>query len=269
MDYRMMSSYIENSTDANPIGFELRNALSTSGAGVNVKIGAILRPFSSLRFGFALHSPTYYYLTDAYGSRMISSGVDDGYDIRIDEDNSSYELTTPGKIMYSLAYFFGKKGIISMDWDIIDYRETQLKNESGFPWDDKNDDIYNHMRVAKNVRIGGEYRLTDNVSLRAGTAWYQSAYRKDMTASNPMIWTAGTTPHYSFDTGSRYFSGGIGYRTGSFFLDAALMSQTNSENFFNFFDSVDQIGGVDRTDDKYASVNTRKITFLFSTGFRF
>jgi long-subunit fatty acid transport protein len=268
LNYDLKSTYKEESLDK-LFGFQMNNALVTDGGGVNAKIGAIIRPIPNLRFGFAIHTPTYYYLTDTYGVSMSSKGVtgdgtDEHYaDISGDNCYSNYELITPGKLLYSVAYQFGKKGLISMDWDIIDYRDAKLKSEDGVPYEDSNSDMYNHLRATKNFRIGGEYRLNDNISLRAGTAWYQSAYKTNITSKNPEIITAGTTPQYSFDTGTRYTSLGIGYRTGSFFMDFALINQKSSENFFNFFDSGDH------TQTKYATVDTNKANLNVSMGFRF
>jgi len=268
VNYEMMSVYKEESLDE-LFNFQLNNVLLTNGGGINAKIGAILRPIPNLRFGFAMHTPTYYYLTDTYGSSMSSLGVTGGIDgdnehfAEIKQDYSNYELITPGRLLYSVAYQFGKKAIISMDWDVIDYREAKLKSESGVPYDDSNTDMYKHLRTTTNFRLGGEFRLNDNVSLRAGTAWYQSAYKTDMTDHNTEIITAGTTPQYSFDKGTRYTSLGLGYRTGAFFIDIAAINQYISENFFNFFDSANH------DQDKFAKLDTKKSNINVSLGFRF
>lgn len=280
IDYRMVSSYYEyteafqeGTVTYDPFDYELRNAISTQGNGVNLKIGAIIRPVSFIRLGVALHSPTYYSLTDTYGSSMFSNGL---YDQEtgeyasseiIDEDSYDYELITPGKIVGSAAIMFGKKGILSIDCEVVDYRGISLKSTSGFPYDDANSDIDDHMQNTLNLRGGGEYRVTDNISLRAGIAFYGSAYKNNMTADNTYIETVGTTPYYAFDLGTTYLTGGIGYRTGSFFLDAALVNQSSIENFYNFYDS--DVTNATRTDNAYATVNNNKINAVVSTGFRF
>jgi hypothetical protein len=266
MNYVLMSSYKEESLDQ-IFNYELRNALSTDGGGINAKIGAILRPIPNLRFGFAIHTPTYYTLTDTYGASLESKGVEGGgyteHTAEIKESYYNYQLITPGKLMYSAAYQIGKKAIVSMDIDVIDYRETKIKNENGVPLDNRNSDIQNHFRSTTNFRLGGEYRLNDNVSLRAGTAWYSSANDYNNTSRNVKVNTVGTTPNYSFDKGARYTSLGIGYRTGSFFLDVATINQTVAENFFNFFDAGSS------TDAKYAELKTSKSNINVSLGFRF
>lgn len=268
LKYELMSDYRERSSSDDLFSFQLNNAMITDGRGVNAKLGAIIRPITNLRFGFAMHSPTYYYLTDTYGASMSSTGILDekgntDHFARVDEGYTNYQLVTPSRLVYSLAYQFGSKGLISMDWDLVDYRESALKSQNGVPYVDTNNDIKYRARDTKNFRLGGEYRLNDNVSLRAGTAWYQSSYEKDAKNKNEEFYTAGTAPYYSFDGGTRYASLGIGYRTGSFFFDVALIEQNSAESFFNFFDSAAH------SQKKYADVDTKKTNVNVSLGFRF
>jgi long-subunit fatty acid transport protein len=273
VDYRLTSSYAETSSGYetfDPIYFDLRNAVATTGSGVNVKLGAIIKPFSFLRFGFALHSPTYYSLTDAFGTSLTSEGVDPN-NVRataeFSEETSSYELTVPGKMSYSLAYLFGQKGLISFDCEVVDYREMGLRDINGFPYDDTNASINNHMQTVYNMKLGGEYRITDNLSLRAGTAWFGAAYRDNMTADNTYVRAVGTTPHYAFDKGSRYYTGGLGYRNGAFFMDAAIANQQLTEDVFPFYD--EPVYGENRTDNRYATIKTNRLNVVFSAGFKF
>lgn len=286
VDYRMVSSYNERSSgidelnddgsisNYSPFEYELSNALNTTGSGVNVKVGAIIRPFSFLRFGFALHSPTYYSLTDAFGTDLTSWGVSPSgsgpsreHSMRFSEETASYELTVPGKMTYSLAYLFGQKGLLSFDCDVIDYREMALKDINGLPYDWENTNISNHMKTVYNLRFGGEYRVTDYFSVRAGTAWYGSAYKSHMTENNTPIEAAGTVTQYAFDKGSRYYTGGLGYRSGAFFMDFAVTHQQLKEDLFPYYD--DTLDGEIRTDNRYAEVKTNRLNMLLSMGFRF
>lgn len=270
--YELMSSYWESPV-SNSFEYDLRNAIVTDGTGVNAKIGVIIRPFAGFRFGFAMHSPTYYYLTDAfasslysdlYGGSFVPVSSEGAHDAAFSENYADYQLSTPGKLLYSVAYMFGKRGLLSLDWEVIDYNSTQLRSESGFPYDETNDEIAAHTRAISNLRLGGEFRISETVSLRAGGAWYQSPYRDSQAAANTEIVTVGTTPHYSMGQELYYMTGGVGYRTGSFFLDAALVHQTAKEQFFNYYD-----GSNDHNDAKYANVKTNKLNVVLSTGFRF
>ncbi len=274
MDYSMTSSYYERSQGVtegdqvwDPIEYELRNALNTTGSGVNFKIGAILKPFPFLRFGFALHSPTYYSLTDVYGSSMSSSFLPGNSIAEIGEAEGSYELQTPGKIMYSAAYLFGSRAMLSFDCDVVDYREMALKTDNGMPMSDRNLAIDNHFKTAYNLRLGGEYRVTDNVSLRAGFARYGTAYNNGHAAANTPVKAVGTTPYYAFDKETLYMTGGLGYRSGAFFLDATATVRNAGEEFFAFYDET--FPNETRTDKRYADVKVKRLNMVVTAGFRF
>ena len=59
--YRLTSDFWEDYTDGS---YRLTNWLTTDGAGVSAKIGAIYRPVNQLRFGISYHTPTYYAMTE-------------------------------------------------------------------------------------------------------------------------------------------------------------------------------------------------------------
>jgi len=266
IDYALKSAYSESSADG--LDFELRNVLSTTGAGVNVKVGVIVRPVPELRLGLAYHTPTYYSMTDVYNASISSSGAIDenGQSTHYYEGNEGrvdYQLRTPGLFMLSGAYQFGEKGFVSLDWDVVDYREIQLKDADGYPYDDTNNYMYQDFRAVSHLRLGGEYRLTDNVSLRGGTAWYQSPIKSFVNENNVEITTAGTTPHYGIEKDTYYLSCGAGYHTGGFFLDAALQRQMRSENFFNFHDNITT------AQPTYAALSSNKTNLIFTLGFKF
>ena len=271
IDYRMMSSYKEQSqgTTEEPATFEyeLRNALSTTGAGVCLKIGAILKPFSFLRFGFALHSPTYYVLNDAFGSSLTTDLTVDGIfgtSTQIAESNMDYQVQTPGKIMYSAAYLFGQQAMISFDCDVVDYRDMAARSASGMPNEKTNEAIDNHFKTAYNIRFGGEYRFGDNVSVRAGFASNDQAYLNNMP-SDEFVRTVGTTPHYAIDKPTMYITGGLGYRSGAFTLDAAVTDRLSGESFYPFYDERDPVVGV----NNYADVKLNRLNLAVTAGIRF
>ncbi|MDD4972266.1 MAG: outer membrane protein transport protein [Paludibacter sp.] len=278
INYRLKSSYVEESygtLSTLPFSFELQNVLSTEGTGVNLKLGAIYRPVPQLRLGFAYHTSTYYAMTDVYNAKMYFQGIDNPdtgqpfpegtyYQANEQDGSMDYQMKTPNRMIYSVAYQFGKKGFISLDWDVVDYKAMVLKNANGRPDAEINGYINEDFRAASNVRLGGEYRLTDNVSLRAGAAWYQSPVKSTLEENNTYVVTAGTTPQYGVEKDTYYLSGGVGYRSGAFFLDAALQHQMHLEHFYNFYDET-----LNANDSKYAELNTNKTNLLVSFGLKF
>jgi len=264
INYELSSVYYEGFEQGG--GFELRNVLVTEGAGVNLKVGAIFRPVPELRLGLAYHSPTYYGLTDIYNASMASIEISNP-DLKYEgvEGYTDYQLRTPSRLLYSMAYQIGNKGFLSLDWDVIDYRETALKSADGVPYGDTNSYMDEDFRVVSNLRLGAEYRLTDNVSLRGGTAWYQSPVKTSLEKNNTYVYTAGTTPQYGVVKDTYYLSCGLGYRTGGFFLDAALQNQFHNENFYNFYDG----SSASTTYNKYSELKTNRTSIIVSTGFKF
>jgi hypothetical protein len=266
INYNLSSTYTEIFKDG--LGFDIRNALTTEGAGVNLKIGVIVRPIPELRIGVAAHTPTYYTMTDIYNSSISSVGVKDEngnppYYLN-EEASFDYILETPSRILYSVAYQFGKKGFLSLDWDIVDYKEMKLNSSDGIPFDDTNSMIGGDFKAVSNLRLGGEYRLSESVSLRGGAAWYQSPVNSSLEKLNYEVLTPSTTPQYGIVKDTYYLSCGIGYRTGGFFLDAALQNQYHNENFYNYYDPTENANYK-----KYSKLTTSRTNLIVSLGFKF
>jgi long-subunit fatty acid transport protein len=269
--YELTTEYYENFKTGETL--ELGNALITEGSGINFKLGVIYRPIPELRLGIAFHTSTYYKLTDTYAAAMASYGLIDPatnaeYDpdpvVSSDENSWDYQLKTPGKVLLSAAYQIGEKALVSFDCELVDYDNIMLKYTDGSPMSDVNGYINEDFRTVANLRLGTEYRLSDNFSIRAGGAMYESPVKSSVEESNLEIVTAGTTPQYEIYKNTYYASGGVGYHDGGFFLDAALQYQMNRSHFFNFYDS----NTLD-TAPKYAQLNTNKTNLVLTTGFKF
>jgi long-subunit fatty acid transport protein len=201
--------------------------LKTTGNGFNVKLGFIYKPVNNLRLGFAVHSPTFYKFNDLYNSDMKSSitYLDDGktkkYSAKPDKEGIyDYEIETPLKMILSGAYVIGKSGLVSVDYEIVDYATAKLKNGSdGYNYYSENTAIKNAYKTIGNLHIGGEYRVNNNFSLRAGYENFPSVYKSTyLAAQNP-------NGQAQYST----VSGGFGFKQGKFFLDAAVKRIINEE----------------------------------------
>ena len=108
----------------------------------------------------------------------------------------------------SLAYIFGKSGLISVDYAIKDYSKTKFKPGYGA----LNNELNTVLDTAGELRIGAEYRI-DAVSLRGGYRYEQSPYKNGLTIGDL--------------TG---YSAGLGYNFGSTKVDLAYSyAKRNSE----------------------------------------
>lgn len=83
-----------------------------------------------LRIGFAFHTPTLLKLSDTYGAQMQSviGGITRE---SIAQDGSfNYSIRTPMRMLGSVGVVIGKLGLISADYELVDYADARLKSSS-------------------------------------------------------------------------------------------------------------------------------------------
>ncbi|MDD3968881.1 MAG: hypothetical protein PHT18_08845, partial [Proteiniphilum sp.] len=131
ISYSLESDYLEDFDNG---GYTLTNWVTTSGAGVSAKLGAIYRPVNFLRLGLAWHTPTWYALTETYEAQidddMGAYATDPDYEPGQTYSavfTNDYDLKTPGKFVASIAGVFGNNFIVSMDYERVDYSRMKLE----------------------------------------------------------------------------------------------------------------------------------------------
>ncbi|HPF94348.1 MAG TPA: hypothetical protein PLV65_10425, partial [Tenuifilaceae bacterium] len=95
--------------------------LTVEGSGVNFKLGIIYRPIPELRLGLAAHTSTYYSLDETYSATMSSDLNIGSYSAETPINVYDYKIETPYRLIGSIAYTFGKMGLISADYEYVDY----------------------------------------------------------------------------------------------------------------------------------------------------
>jgi hypothetical protein len=148
--------------------FTRRDNLSVSGNGFNVKFGLIYRPVQWLRIGAAVHTPTFFELDETYSSAVTSDVFGTQYNVNSPEGVFDYSLETPFRAFGSLGFVVAKVGLISADYEFVDYRMARMRS-SVYSFDAENTRVQNRLNWAGNIRVGTEWRL-DRWSLRAGFA---------------------------------------------------------------------------------------------------
>lgn len=261
--YKSRIMYTETPTKDNPYEldyFDYMTKLKTTGVGTNFKFGVIYRPIPELRLGAAIHSPTYYSMTDRYYSDMYSlyktpdaennyQYLSEPYAYKYD-----YDMRTPWRALLSVATVFKQKAIFSVDYEYIDYTSAKLSNGDGYYdyFDSEegtgtNDDIKRFLRSTHNVRVGAEYRHNSMLSLRGGYSYYASPYKK----------------HKDLHT-LQTVSAGFGLNFGQFYCDAAYIYKFSKDTtlFYNYIDPDDAAYDVTSAsiDNKYNNHEAR-ITF--------
>ncbi len=218
--------------------------LETTGTGVNLNLGVIYRPSPFLRFGLAYHSPTRLDLTDYWNAEMRSNFISGESYTAVSGDGAfSYQITTPGKITASSALIFGKRALLNLDMDYIDYQQANLRYEGTRDlFEVENNDIRATHQRAYNFRLGGEYRL-NSFALRGGFAHIGSPLQGLAALSQQL---------YSF---------GLGNRTDFMNWDLSFSYINQSGEDFHLYDPV-------LAPNQASSVDTRRVQISLGLAFR-
>ena len=232
----------EKDSIANFKSFTYAQDLTTSGNGVNLKLGMIFRPNDWVRVGASIHTPTSLNLKDQYSSTM-KSDLDNGvkYDTVSPEGSYDYRITTPFRAMGSIGFIIKKIALINVDYEYIDYTYAQLHSQPNV-FSDVNKTIRAKYTETGNLRIGGEVRF-DPIAIRAGYALYGSPFKQDENK----------------DAFRASYTAGVGYRKDNYFIDFAYVLTKYTE--YNYLYSTEKATPV-KNDHKAAS-------FMLSLGCRF
>ena len=239
IDYRMSSWHHEKfgSDDYLTLG----NSLETTGKGLSVNLGAIFRPNNFLRFGVAYNSPKWFVLTDrfdAYGESYIKNEKDPLMKGYIPEyQYAKYGLQTPGRCIFSIAGIIGNMALVSLDYELTNYRNMFLSDEDfnrgAYQFD--NDIIKEDFKkAAQTLKVGAELKFTPRFAIRGGYVW-QPSPMKDHLIDGAEVYTAGTIPHYIVTNTTNYYTTGLGFRfTPNFYMDLAYVFRVQNEKIFPF-----------------------------------
>ncbi|MBN2667530.1 MAG: UPF0164 family protein [Bacteroidales bacterium] len=217
-----------------------------TGTGVNLKIGAIIRPVEELRIGVAFHSPTLYKINERFYDNISSNFTDGGhYEYYNDDLVFEYALTTPFRALAGVAYQIEKSGLLSVDYEFVDYSMVKF-SETGDDYDysEKNLDIKNTLKPAHNIRVGGELRF-NKLYFRGGYGYYGKVFRED---------------EVNKDLFNRSISAGVGFREQNLSIDFGFTNMRNEQKYI-LYDSYYETAMANLT-------NTRNM-FSVTLGYKF
>lgn len=240
--------------------FQFNSNLTTWGTGHNFKFGAIYKPINEVRLGVSIHTPTWYRLQDDFSTSMNTSiTYADGsetYDESSPFNEYDYRLQTPLRATFSGAFVIGKVGLLSADYELVNYSNAKLrKGGDGYDFYGENTDIQEAYKTSGNLRIGGELVASKNMRLRGGFEYHGSAFES----------TAFNASQKNADANLLVYSGGIGYYAGKFFADLTYRYSTITE-----YDALYPTPQLETYPiPEMASLKTIKNDVLFTLGFRF
>lgn len=245
----------------------MQNYLRMTGTGVNFKMGVIVKPVNELRIGFAFHTPTFYNIRSNYYANTSyafnaanipttasnikgTADTNGGY-----EGETEFDARTPWRVMGSVAGVIGGRGIVSLDYERVMYNGMRTLY-NGREDSDVANNVKSTFKASNIVRVGGEFKVTPQFSLRAGYTYQTSPMSGDTNADDA---TAGTILSYTIDNKIQHYTAGVGYRYKSFYADLAYVRTNRQSEYHGFFGS----------DAPTASVTDKNNEVAVSVGFKF
>jgi hypothetical protein len=249
INYRKTAEFNEENMDPNRSDYVSSNYLSTldvNGNGINATFGIIYKPSKYFRLGGSIQTPTYYWLSEDYREQVTSNIIGIDTDPQEAFGSFDYNVTTPMRATASFAFFLGKIGFLSVDYDFVDYSATFYDSDD-YAFTNENQAIENNYGTANNVRIGAELRH-EIFAIRGGYSLYGSPFNAEIVPDN----ANGET---------EVFALGFGIREKVYFIDLAYQIMNRSEYYLPYsLASQDVNGGT--TDYKNTNI-------LLTMGLRF
>ncbi|HEX4956690.1 MAG TPA: hypothetical protein VFV46_00820 [Lacibacter sp.] len=227
---------MSGNTDNNFDNFSFTENLTTTGGGINLKLGFIYKPVEHFRLGVTFHTPSLLMLTDRSDATLTANI--ENYSKKVNNDpskpttytyttsdyiegdyNYEYLLVTPWRAAVSLAYVFREisdvtkqKAFITADVELVNYKANSFKSTATDAsaaeeqyFKDLNASMDVLYRMAFNARIGGELKFK-TFMVRGGFNYMGSPYQKSQLPEGAKV--------------SRMIpSLGLGYRDKGYFLD--------------------------------------------------
>lgn len=244
MRYKQKSTYSEfNQTEVRDLDeFTVYEDLDTKGSGFNIKLGAIVKATPFLRLGAAFHTPTWFNnITDKWNTTTEAYYANgDYFRSQSPLGEFKYDIKTPWRASGSAAVIVGKLGLFSADYEYVDYSSARLSPTVDFS--SQNETIKNNFTQTHNFRFGVE-AFAGPIIVRGGYAYQMSPFVDGVNDGSRQI-----------------ISGGIGFRTAEFFVDAALSYYSSSRNYYLYSTELYQAK---------ADLTTGNYNFIVTLGYRF
>lgn len=274
VNYSRYSYYGENLNDGDgglAGSYSLENWFNTEGTGIDLKLGAIVRPFenSPFRFGVAIHTPTWYNLTDSYSAYMVSDMGDNHYEQDTyrelgDRDYvQDYQIVTPWKFNVNLGTTLSSLVALGAEYEYEDYSTAKIKDPDGvtLPMTEL---VKEDLKGVHTLRVGIETKIAPQFSIRAGYNFSSAAFKKEAYKSFYDGDTR-TDTEYNNIMEKNTLAFGLGYRGSVLYADLAYKYDTYKSDFYAF-------DGYKPDVDQYmssAKVDNNRHQLLLTIGARF
>ncbi|MBL0056557.1 MAG: hypothetical protein IPP31_10250 [Chitinophagaceae bacterium] len=260
------SEYDTSSNTGNHFNrFDYTDDFSTTGMGLNGRLGVIYRPRDYIRLGLSVQTPTYFSFTDKR-STTLSTQLENPVNGFSTSSNTftnnqpgkvEYDQRSPFKVLLSASYVFREiadvkkqRAFITADVEYVHHRGSKFVNtDDNATESDKvyykalNNTIKSNYKGNFNFRLGGELKF--NVIMgRLGFAYYGNPYKDAALKASRIL-----------------LSGGLGYRNKGFFIDLTYVHMVSKDTHVPY-----------RLEDRantYATVKQQKGNIVATVGIKF
>lgn len=200
-----------------------------TGAGVNLKVGGLVKLTKALKASAYIHTPTYYEITNEYQigmyTRYENSTIERQSEILRDE----FQIVTPFRFGGGLSYLFKKRGFIGAEYEFSDVGST-LFMTANTTSENAITRSLNEYRTGKHtLRVGGEFVLGPG-RIRAGYNLMTSPFTNNVIAQRG-------------DLMMHTYTLGAGIRGDQVSLDLAFArNQFRDYNTFYETDAISEVG---------------------------
>lgn len=265
INYTLKSDYKEEFSVVGSMA--MNNYLNSTSSGIGVRIGAIYIPADNIRLGASLRSPVVFKTNDInYLDLHYNHGGSNYGTILTPEGTNEYKLQSPLVYNLSAAFLQGKKGLVSVEYSNSTNFSTKMMDleNNSYNFRYENDSISTLFNSQHTFKIGGEYKLTGKLAIRAGYA-YSTAAVNDRIQKEMNSNTNRTDIEYFIPGSSSYLTGGIGYRESEWAFDLAVVNKYYNEKFFAY--NVNKVDANSAMPS--ATISNSNLTFLATLSLRF
>ncbi|MBN2729403.1 MAG: hypothetical protein JXR53_09295 [Bacteroidales bacterium] len=227
----------------------INDEINTTGTGFNFKLGMIFRITDWVRISGAVHTPSFFRMHDTYSRVIKSEFSTNSYESVSPQGVYDYKMTTPMRMMGGIAFIIKKMGVISADYEMVDYGQARIRStDPMYDFMDANENITTNYTVAHNFKVGTEW-VFKPFSVRGGFSYYGSPFANSLN-----------------DMSTTSIHAGFGIREKFYFIDFAYVYSMRSEDYYLYSPEVISNLGMTLNPVKTDLV---KSSFLITLGLRF
>ena len=294
--------YDVNGATLEHIGMNVADNREITGTGFDVKAGIIVRPIeaSAFRIGAYVHTPTFYTLrTKNY--TVVSDLMQSETPLFIDQKaahsshenmdantrtNYKFRMRTPWHFGLSLGHTIGQQLALGLTYDYADHSSLDTRYITDEYYDSDYEYYYDRSesdqamnqhteRTLKGVhtlKLGAEYKPTQDVALRIGYNYVSPQYEKggfrDSSIDSFGTYVASSADFTNWEDTHR-FTLGAGYTYQKFNVSLAYQySQTNGK-FYPFMSYDEGAGSPDNNIATGVKVKNKRNQLLLTLGYTF